>query len=748
MANTPEMSKALRQLAIALLAALLWVGWGEPRAWALLACYGVALTLAEAARRSLGHVPGERLGAGRFAVAALVLGAAPAATLIDAAPRTLRAEGLYGVEAASADRMRLERTPSLAPGVLFADHPQELYAWAPGATSLTASLGEASLPVTTLGHGLFRLAYDPRDHGAPARSGDVTVALVVDGDEHRRSLRVVVRQPHPGWPCADPRRGVAVVPSDTTDEVAVIGRRGLHARLPVGDGPTGCALLADGRVAIAHRFDPDVWVTEVPGGDPERLRVGAPQHAIAASADGETLAVAVHGAAPAVHVLGLGGDHTSFPVEEGADGVAFGPTSGTVLLALRRRARVERWDERGGRFERTGEIPLGRPVVTMAPSVDHATLWVATTGYFPVPDDRQPNHYVQDQLLAIDVASMRLVGRYPTAGRSHTQDRPGAIDRGASPMGLWPLPGGELLVAFAGTDEVWRLDPRTGMLDDGRQRLETSKPDLRTPIGVADLGDGHVLVTSAARGRALVFRDGAVVASADLALAGDELARDDERAWLRRFGEHTFFEATRAGMSCQSCHLHGDSDHVRHDIGAATLLPTLTTLGVTGTAPYLRDASYPRIRDLLELSEGHLRGFQRFDPRRGEQLEAYLEALPRHDPLAVFGGARDVEAERRGLDAFVRARCVVCHTPPAFTNLGQHPARALFPEHADALPAPLSLDTPSLLGLRATAPYLRDGRAATLEEVLVEHNEQDRHGHTAALSDAERRDLIAFLEAL
>jgi hypothetical protein len=46
------------------------------------------------------------------------------------------------------------------------------------------------------------------------------------------------------------------------------------------------------------------------------------------------------------------------------------------------------------------------------------------------------------------------------------------------------------------------------------------------------------------------------------------------------------------------------------------------------------------------------------------------------------------------------------------------------------------------------APYLHDGSAATLGDVLIMRNPQNRHGRTSHLSEAEIRDLIAFLLSL
>jgi cytochrome c peroxidase len=227
----------------------------------------------------------------------------------------------------------------------------------------------------------------------------------------------------------------------------------------------------------------------------------------------------------------------------------------------------------------------------------------------------------------------------------------------------------------------------------------------------------------------------------------DALLRRDPDALERRMGEHDFYEATRAGVSCQSCHLHADSDGALHDIGEPRLSPTLTVRGVAGTAPYLRDGSYPRVRDLDELSRTLYRGFLRVAPGRAETLEAYVDGLVRR-PSPLRPAERNLDRERAGVRAFVKARCPTCHAFPAFTNLGQHPIAAIFPDRVGARAADGVIDTPSLLSVRWAAPYLSDGRAPTLRSVIEQWNRSNRHGDTAHLSAGERDDLIYFLESL
>ena len=105
------------------------------------------------------------------------------------------------------------------------------------------------------------------------------------------------------------------------------------------------------------------------------------------------------------------------------------------------------------------------------------------------------------------------------------------------------------------------------------------------------------------------------------------------------------------------------------------------------------------------------------------------------------------QAVRRGGKVFEKAGCVSCHPPPLYTDLhsydvGTRTARELA-ANKDRL-----FDTPSLRELYRTAPYLHDGRAATLREVITKFNPHDRHGRTSKLTGRELDDLVAFLKSL
>jgi cytochrome c peroxidase len=111
-------------------------------------------------------------------------------------------------------------------------------------------------------------------------------------------------------------------------------------------------------------------------------------------------------------------------------------------------------------------------------------------------------------------------------------------------------------------------------------------------------------------------------------------------------------------------------------------------------------------------------------------------------------------AARRGKEIFFsqETKCAECHNGPQYSDSqprekiirhdvgtgGDDPGEKMGPEY----------DTPSLLGVYRTAPYLHHGLANTLEEVLTTFNKQDRHGKTSQLNPNNRADLIEFLKAL
>jgi cytochrome c peroxidase len=137
-----------------------------------------------------------------------------------------------------------------------------------------------------------------------------------------------------------------------------------------------------------------------------------------------------------------------------------------------------------------------------------------------------------------------------------------------------------------------------------------------------------------------------------------------------------------------------------------------------------------------------------------DALAAYIRSLtPKSPPPPP---AHLLPVIRRGKEIFFskKAGCSACHPPPLYTDSGRRNAAGEFRLHdvgtwtAGEDESLRRLDTPSLLGLRQTEPYLHDGRAPTLEAVFTRCNPEDRHGKTSHLSLEEVRSLAAFLRFL
>jgi hypothetical protein len=736
--------RAGRQLLCVSLGLAGWSAFGRPDLLSLLVAYLAALLVWEMPwlRRSLAALRTQQvlLVALALSVPALAWGYRVRARIADR-------EGLVGWTARLSDRLRLESTPSIAPPLISADRPQVFFVQAPGAERVEVQFGPGvrALPAAPLGAGLFRVQYDPRRDGAPRPGdGNLVAGITLDGRRFERELRAVTPLVHPRWFCVSPDAALAATVSEETDELIVIGPGRSLRRLPVGDGPVDCAFLDDVTVAVSQRFDGRLSLLDLgQGRAPRTLALGPQLGRLALSPERTRLVVARDGPEPELVVIGWPelDVRAHLRLTAAADLLAFGPDRDTLLVSSRADASVRRFERSGDTYQQRARLQLGRPAVSLARARDGSRVWIATTDFRPDASAQLGNHFVQDQVLTLRVADLSVIEQRLTARRSPRQSKAGDVDQGGSPLGMRELRDGRLAIAFAGTDELWRV-AGSARID----QLDLGASGLSTPHDVAELADGTLLVSSPVAGAIGWLAPNAAPELLRLAPDDAALLKRNPAALARRLGERDFYESTRAGISCQSCHSHADSDQASYNLGDHRLVPTLTVRGLLGTAPYLRDGSYPRIRDLHEVALGRYRGYLRDQAGRRQTLEAFVESLPRATSFAQE--SRDTATWRHGYAAFRKAHCERCHAPPAFTNLAQLPMLALFPAAAASRATGEMLDVPSLLSISASAPYLNDGRARTLREVIGARNERNLHGDVRALSESEQRELLGFLSCL
>jgi len=124
-------------------------------------------------------------------------------------------------------------------------------------------------------------------------------------------------------------------------------------------------------------------------------------------------------------------------------------------------------------------------------------------------------------------------------------------------------------------------------------------------------------------------------------------------------------------------------------------------------------------------------------------IDTYLKSLkPVPSPSLVKGHLSP--AARKGQKLFHSAGCVDCHPKGLFTDLQSYDIGTQGPNDKPTD----RFDTPSLVELWRTAPYLHDGSAATVREVITTRNPQDHHGRTSNLNSQEIDALCAYLLSL
>jgi len=102
-----------------------------------------------------------------------------------------------------------------------------------------------------------------------------------------------------------------------------------------------------------------------------------------------------------------------------------------------------------------------------------------------------------------------------------------------------------------------------------------------------------------------------------------------------------------------------------------------------------------------------------------------------------------------GKALFGQLGCDVCHVGADFTDSARgmlHDVGTIKPSSGSRSHGPLlGIDTPTLLGIWETPPYLHDGSAATLRDVLTTANPRDEHGFVSSLAPDRVDELVAYL---
>lgn len=239
------------------------------------------------------------------------------------------------------------------------------------------------------------------------------------------------------------------------------------------------------------------------------------------------------------------------------------------------------------------------------------------------------------------------------------------------------------------------------------------------------------------------------------------------------YGKQLFFSSARPELSqarwisCNTCHVEGEHDgrtwllQYLGDVppGEKPIIRRNTTslLGMIETYPLRWSAEWNESADSefsvrfeqfgTGLIDGDMNPTRDGPPNQGRSyaldcLALFIDSLSPPERVHSL-----TPSEQRGQVIFESAQtqCAVCHPAPLYTDLKQHDVGTA--DGDDEWFGPL-IDTPSLRFLYDSAPYLHDGSAATLYELLTTKNLGDEHGITSHLTNDEMADLIDFLYAL
>jgi cytochrome c peroxidase len=140
-------------------------------------------------------------------------------------------------------------------------------------------------------------------------------------------------------------------------------------------------------------------------------------------------------------------------------------------------------------------------------------------------------------------------------------------------------------------------------------------------------------------------------------------------------------------------------------------------------------------------------------------LSASLDALAAYTNSHTFtlspyakGGLSPAAERGRKLFTSKQTKCAECHSGPFLTDSQsgkpsvRHEVGTGNSDKSETMGS--AYDTPMLLGLYRSAPYMHHGKAATLKDVLTTRNTADKHGKTSHLTSQQVDDLVAFLKSL
>ena len=510
--------------------------------------------------------------------------------------------------------------------------------------------------------------------------------------------------------------------------------------LPVGMGPAAvafCRTAAGDRLIVANSMSDDVSVISLaPLKELGRPAAGREPFAVAATSDGARAFVANR-------LVGL----SSIKTMPASEVTVIDPATARVI---RRDALESAHLSEGVGLDESRSWAL-TPLVkvrNMVPITQVAGGWVMSSGLaisdlkrgdvVQIPLDEANDYFADPSAVAVDAAGHRAFVASGGADVVTVVD----LDR----LSAW------LQKANAAERKEAIYD-----LSLSAEFVVARIPTRRNPRSLVLSPDGATLLVAERLEDSILVVDANKLVPLGRIVLGDGGMDDPIRRGERMFttAAYTF----QHQFSCRSCHPDGHVDGLSYDFDGDgigdNLLDNRSLQGVAGTGPFKWNGKNPTLE--IQCGPRFAKVLMRTDPFPPKQLRdltTFIRSLP-PPRVARNKDGKLTPSQERGRAIFyatktpdgkeipLSRRCVTCHAPPLYSvrlpfnigTKGQHDSTEAF-------------DTPHLLGVADTAPYLHDGRAQSLEELWTIYNTNDLHGVSSYMNKIQLNDLVEFLKTL
>jgi DNA-binding beta-propeller fold protein YncE len=222
---------------------------------------------------------------------------------------------------------------------------------------------------------------------------------------------------------------------------------------------------------------------------------------------------------------------------------------------------------------------------------------------------------------------------------------------------------------------------------------------------------------------------------------GDKETADN----IERYGEMLFNSSElcfQKWQSCLSCHPEGRSDGLNWDLmndGIGNPKNTKSMLLSHQTPPAMwlgvRASAEVGVRAGMRFIQ-----FSNVDEDQAKAIDVYLKSMkPEVSPYLVNNKLSG--NSNQGKKLFKSEGCIICHPAPLYTDLKKYDLN-----YAGAsMDKGKEFDTPSLTEAWRNAPYLHDGSAKTIDEMIKVHNP---FGTSSKLTEKELADLSEYVLSL